>query len=222
MFSTSLNYIITIKIFTNKTIYIMIAESKTTTYKIKIEEPEDSDDSFTMINNETINDSTGIDLEQLNLECDIRYEHLITNDGSNIETNKQKLNTEFRKFINKTSNIYDLHKLYRKCNKLSFVYECRKNKLMELIIKFNNNEPIDVFKNLEKTFIFKHNQDDFLPTYVKIIQKNYPFINTCYKIYVTRKLALKDRIIKLGEGKITSKNIYTLKCNLDIDKTLNN
>lgn len=187
----------------------------------KVELPEDSDSSF-IIEDDTILTNHGNDLETKNRECDITYEMLFPNDGSNSEDNKKKYNTEFKKFIKDCTNIYDLHKLYRKCNKLAYEYSKMKTSLLELIHNINSdNNSID-YKHLNKMFIYKHNKDLFLPIYVKILSKNYPFINHCYKIYTFRKLELKTRIIKLSENKITDKNIYTLKCNADIDKVLNN
>ena len=187
----------------------------------KVELPEDSDSSF-IIEDDTILVGKGNDLQDKNLNCEITYEMLFPNDGSNSEDNKKKLNNEFKKFIKECTNIYDLHKLYRKCNKLSFENSKMKTKLLELIHKINSdNNSID-YKQLNKMFIYNYNKDLFLPIYVKILSKNYPFINHCYKIYTFRKLELKNRIIKLSDNKINDKNIYTLKCNADIDNVLNN
>lgn len=187
----------------------------------KVELPEDSDSSF-IIEDETILVGKGNDLQDKNFNCEITYEMLFPNNGSNSEDNKKKLNSEFTKFIKNCSNIYDLHKLYRKCNKLSYEYSKLKTSLLELIHDINSdNNKID-YKPLSKMFIFKHNKELFLPIYTKILGKNYPYINHCYKIYTFRKMELKNRIIKLSDNKINNKNIYTLKCNADIDNVLNN
>lgn len=198
-----------------------MASQESTPVIFKVELPEDSDSSF-VIEDETIYKSTGNDLERKNLDCDITYEMLFPADGTSSDDNKKKLNDEFKKYIKNCTNIYDLHKLYRKCNKLSYEYSKLKTSLLELIHDINSdNNKID-YKPLSKMFIFKHNKELFLPIYTKILGKNYPYINHCYKIYTFRKMELKTRIVKLSENKITDKNIWTLKNNTDIDKILNN
>ena len=196
----------------------MSSTNTESTYKIEI--PDDfNDNSFTSQEDETIVIDCGTDLEKKNLNCDLVYEHIFTNDGKSPEENKKTLNADFRKAVKKNKDIFELHKLYRKCSKLSYKLKDQKLGIFETATKFNNNE--FNFKTLEKVYIFEHNKKDFLPTYTNILQSNLKFINHLYNMYTYRKLILVDIIIELSNNKITKKNIFTLKCNDDIKKIMN-
>ena len=196
----------------------MSSTNAESTFKIEI--PNDfNDDSFSSPEDETIIIDCETDLEKKNLNCDLVYEHIFTNDGKSPDMNKKTLNTDFKKAMKENKDIFELHKLYRKCNKLSYKLKDQKLGMFETATKFNNNE--FNFKILEKVFIYEHNKKDFLPTYTKILQSNLKFINYLYNMYTYRKLLLVDFIIELSNGKITKKNIYTLKCNDDIKKLMN-
>lgn len=56
----------------------------------KVELPEDSDSSF-IIEDDTILVGKGNDLQDKNLNCEITYEMLFPNDGTNSEDNKKNI-----------------------------------------------------------------------------------------------------------------------------------
>ena len=161
------------------------------------------------------------DLEQKNFKCDITYDHIFTEDGKKPTDNVKELNSEFRKHVKNKTDLYELHKLYRICNKKSWSFKDDKTSILEIINNLSVNQTID-FKPFKKCFIYDHNKNKFLKTYADILQDNLYFINFSYKIYVYRKLLLIELISKISDNKINSKNVFKFKCDKDIDDFLKN